>query len=129
MASELTGYTGPENPLPMRLRSTVCPILPTWSEAPITATELGLSTRARLRASAAASREFRTLVSASDGSIANSRWRVDPSNEREISYPARRNTWIIDRFSESTSASKWSIPHSAAAPARCSRKIDPSPRP
>ena len=95
----------------------------------MTATEAGVRTLARLRASAAVSRALRTLVNASVGSIANSRCRVDPSKEREISYPARRNTWIIDRFSESTSASKWSIPHSAADPARCSRKIDPSPRP
>ena len=108
---------------------TVWPILPTWSDAPITATDPGFSTRARLRASAAASREFRTFVSASVGSMANSRCSVEPSKDREISYPARRNTWIIDRFSERTSASKWSIPHSAAAPARCSRKIEPSPRP
>src|SRR5699024_2381174 len=86
VASEFTGYTGPEKPLAMRLRNTVWPILPTWSDAPITATEPGLSTRATLRASAAASREFRTLASASVGSMANSRCRLEPSNDREISY-------------------------------------------
>ena len=82
-----------------------------------------------LRASAAASRALRTPVRASVGSIANSRCSEEPSKERETSYPARRKTWIIDRFSDSTSASKWSMPLSAAAPARCSRKIDPSPLP
>ena len=128
-APGLTGYTGPANPPASRLRRAWCPTVSGFRLAPITATDLGVSTRATDAASARCSRASAAARARSVGSISNSTCTMPPSMRVRSANPASRNTLSIWRLWASVSATNRVIPRSRAAAARCSSRTVPIPRP
>ena len=95
----------------------------------MTAIDRGESSRAIDRASARCSRAVITARDFSVGSMSNTRSTTPESYSRCTEYPASMKTLTIWVFSLSTSAVNRRIPRSWAAAARCSSRIEPSPRP
>ena len=94
----------------------------------MTAIERGDSSRAMDLASARCSREVMTARDLSVGPMSKTRSTTPESYSRLTEYPASMKTLTIWLFSLSTSAVNRRIPRSWAAAARCSSRIEPSPR-
>ena len=124
-----TGLATPWKPASMMLARSAPPTLPGSLDAPTTATEagerIGRSDATAARWSRAAMRSRTCSV----GRMSSERTTSPPIPVRRTSNPARLNTLSIGRLSARTSASKRSMPRSAAMAASCSSIRVAVPRP
>jgi hypothetical protein len=111
------------------LRNSSPPIVPRLGDAPTTATLVGSKNERSDATTAVWSRSSTLNSNRSVIAIGNCTSTTPPASSRVSSKPARSNTPSIDRFSESTSATKRSIPTDAARAASCSSSRVPIPRP
>ena len=128
--ARLTGYAAPAKSAARMLRKSSPPIEPRRVDAPMTATRRRREERPQRRGDgdvvALVDARAEVARSARSGSAPRSR-RLRAA--RDTSKPASRNTASIGAFSGSTSATKRSIPASAARAASCSSSRVPTPRP
>ena len=129
-ASGFTGYTGPVKSPRSRFTSTACPSLAGSADAPITAIDRGDEQPGdRPGLGPVLPGRHAPPGTCSVGAMSKTRSTTPESYSRLTEYPASMNTRTSGCSRRSTSAVNRRMPRSWAAAARCSSRIEPSPRP